>query len=145
MIFYNELFTSQRWWSVKRLQAFKLFFLYRIAQFEANELLVSPSLAKCVDDALCQLSDSYSKTLEGGRRLCEDAAEPESQRDVQSELQSVQEDWERCSSLLQQRRDLERTVVKVEATHRPITTCYCFFLKFKLHFGKENQFWSVKW
>lgn len=92
---------------------------------------MSPSLAKCVEDALCQLSDSYSKTLEVGWRLCEDAAEPESRRDLQAELQALQEDWERSVSLLQQRRDLEDTVVKVEATQGPISN-YFFFCLFAL-------------
>lgn len=102
-----------------------------MGQFQINKLLASPSLAKCAEDALCRLSDSCSQTLEVGRRLCDGVAEPESRRDLQSELQAVQEAWERGALLLQQRRDLEHTAVKVAATHRPITSylfsLLCFF------------------
>lgn len=89
---------------------------------------MSPSLAKCVEDTLYQLSDSYVKTLEVGRRFCESAIEPESQNDLHLELQAVQDDWERSTLLLQQRRDLEHTAITVKATHNRSQLLFCLFV-----------------
>lgn len=79
--------------------------------------IVSPSLAKCIEDALGVHSDLYSKTLEAGRRLCETTPEPECRSRLQLELQAVQEAWERTTSALEQRRDLRHTSVQVAAKH----------------------------
>lgn len=88
---------------------------------------MSPSLAKCVEDALCQLSDSYAKTMEVGRRLCDGEVDAEIQKNLQLELQAVQEDWEHSASLLQQRLDLEHTVVKVEAKNNQSLASFLVF------------------
>lgn len=82
-----------------------------------NKLFNSPSLAKCVEDALSVHSDLYSRTLEAGRHLCEATTEPECRSRLQSELQAVQEAWERNTSVLEQRRDLHHASVQVAVKH----------------------------
>ncbi|XP_037606336.1 nesprin-2-like isoform X2 [Sebastes umbrosus] len=64
---------------------------------------------QCVKDALGLHSTVYTQTLEAGRHLCETMTESESQSRLQSELQAVQEAWERTTSLLERRRDLVST------------------------------------
>lgn len=73
-------------------------------------------LAKCVEDALSVRSDLYCQTLEAGRHLRETTTEPECRSRLQSELQAVQEAWERTISVLEQRRDLHHTSVQVSQT-----------------------------
>ncbi|XP_042359998.1 LOW QUALITY PROTEIN: nesprin-1-like [Plectropomus leopardus] len=67
---------------------------------------------QCVEDALSLHSTVYTQTLEAGRHLCETMTELECQSRLQSELQAIQEAWERTSSLLEKRRNLVNTTVQ---------------------------------
>ncbi|KAF1376843.1 hypothetical protein PFLUV_G00215650 [Perca fluviatilis] len=67
---------------------------------------------QCVKDALGLHSPVYTRTLQAGRYLCETMTDSECQSRLQSELQAVQEAWERTTSLLERRRDLVSTTVQ---------------------------------
>ncbi|KAL7388816.1 hypothetical protein ABVT39_021245 [Epinephelus coioides] len=67
---------------------------------------------QCVEDALGQHTAVYTQTLEAGRHLCETMTESECQSRLQSELQAIQEAWERSAPLLERRRDLVKTTVQ---------------------------------
>ncbi|KAM3603169.1 uncharacterized protein V6R79_017666 [Siganus canaliculatus] len=59
-----------------------------------------------IEDALSLHSAVYTKALEAGRHLCETMTESEWQSQVQSDLQELQEAWERTTSLLDRRQQL---------------------------------------
>ncbi|XP_035851599.1 nesprin-2 [Sander lucioperca] len=67
---------------------------------------------QCVKDALGLHSPVYTRVLQAGRHLCETMTDSECQSRLQSELQAVQEAWERTTSLLDRRRDLVSTTVQ---------------------------------
>ncbi|XP_034756192.1 nesprin-2-like [Etheostoma cragini] len=64
---------------------------------------------QCVKDALGLHSPVYSRVLQAGTHLCETMTDSECQSQLQSELQAVQEAWERTTSQLERRRDLVST------------------------------------
>jgi len=82
---------------------------------ECNIKTVSPvhSLPKCVKDALALHSAVYTQTLGAGKHLCETMTGSECQRQLQSQLQAMQEAWERTTSLLERRGALVSTAVQV--------------------------------
>ncbi|KAI3364132.1 hypothetical protein L3Q82_010949, partial [Scortum barcoo] len=67
---------------------------------------------QCVEGALSLHSTTYTHTLEAGRRLHETMTESECQSRLQSELQAIQEAWERTTSLLERRSDLVNMTVQ---------------------------------
>ncbi|XP_029984215.1 nesprin-2a [Sphaeramia orbicularis] len=68
-----------------------------------------------VEEALGHHSSVYSQTLETGRNLCETMTEVETQHRVQTELQAIEEAWERTTSLLKKRKSLINTTVQTWA------------------------------
>ncbi|XP_040920395.1 nesprin-2 isoform X2 [Toxotes jaculatrix] len=67
---------------------------------------------QCAEEALGLHSTVYNQTLEAGKRLCETMTESESQIQLQSELQAIEEAWKQTTSLLGRRRDLVNTAVQ---------------------------------
>ncbi|TKS76359.1 Nesprin-2 KASH domain-containing protein 2 [Collichthys lucidus] len=67
---------------------------------------------QCVKDSLGLYSAVYTQTVEAGRRLCETTTESECHNQLQSELQAVEDAWERTTSLLERRRDLVNTTIR---------------------------------
>ncbi|XP_076613023.1 nesprin-2a [Chaetodon auriga] len=67
---------------------------------------------QCVEDALGLHSAVYAQTLQAGRHLCSTVTESDCQSRLQSELQAVQEAWERTTSLLERRRELLGTTAQ---------------------------------
>ncbi|CAJ1078355.1 LOW QUALITY PROTEIN: nesprin-2 [Xyrichtys novacula] len=67
---------------------------------------------QCVEKALGSHSIVYTQTMEAWKHLCDTITESESQSGLRSELQAVQEAWERTTSLLEERRDLVNTTVQ---------------------------------
>uniref|UniRef100_UPI0037E98A37 nesprin-2a n=1 Tax=Semicossyphus pulcher TaxID=241346 RepID=UPI0037E98A37 len=64
---------------------------------------------QCVEEALDLHSAVYTQTMEAGGHLCDTMTGLECQSRLQSELQALQEAWERTGSLLQRRRELVDT------------------------------------
>ncbi|KAM8832006.1 nesprin-2a isoform 3-T3 [Spinachia spinachia] len=82
------------------------------AVFTVHQLASCTDDDQCVKDALGVNSSVFTRTLGAGRQLCETMTESECQSQLQSELQALQDGWERTTSLLERRRDRISTAVQ---------------------------------
>nr|XP_040016362.1 nesprin-2 isoform X2 [Gasterosteus aculeatus aculeatus] len=82
------------------------------AVFAAHQLPSCTDDDQRVKDALGLHASVFTRTLGAGRHLCETMTESECQSQLQSELQALQDAWERTTSLLERRRDGLSTAVQ---------------------------------
>ncbi|XP_069017780.1 nesprin-2a isoform X4 [Embiotoca jacksoni] len=97
---------------------------------------------KRVEECLDLHSPVYTRTLEAGKHLCETMTESECRSGLQSELQAVEEAWERTTSLLRRRTHLVNTAAQTRSRcQEGITniTSELDELKLKLLEGPEDS------
>ncbi|KAM9703427.1 nesprin-2-like [Menidia menidia] len=80
---------------------------------------------QCVEESLALHFPVYSQTVEAGKHLCETVTVLECQDQVESELQALEEAWERTSSLLRRHRDQANvTITKWSVCQSGITNIH---------------------